>query len=167
MGTYSFLLQSKGQEKNLLRELALSREQLKRDLAAARQELELVAGAADAAKEEAAVQMNMLSRQLTAAQAQAVAAEKVREQLLVRVCSPDNDYADSREQPASPLQAGVAAVHVLAMAEPCHMPLDLIWHLLAHSDNPPITSTIVLNNAALCRLLRSRGSCCQRSRPRR
>jgi hypothetical protein len=62
----------------LLRDLALSREQLKRDLAAARQELELVAGAADAAKEEAAVQINMLSRQLTGMQAQAAAAEKVR-----------------------------------------------------------------------------------------
>jgi hypothetical protein len=54
-------------------------------LAAARQELELVAGAADAAKEEAAVQINMLSRQLTGVQAQAAAAEKVRGAAAVHV----------------------------------------------------------------------------------
>lgn len=90
-GNASFLslrvLQSKGQEKNLLRDLALSREQLKRDLAAARQELELVAGSADAAKEEAAVQINMLSRQLTGAQAQVAAAEKVRGRPIVWVAA--------------------------------------------------------------------------------
>lgn len=66
-----------GHEKNLLKELALSREQLKRDLAAARQELELVAGAADAAKEEAAAEVNLLRHQLTAAQAQLEEAQKV------------------------------------------------------------------------------------------
>jgi hypothetical protein len=46
----------------------------------------LVAGAADAAKEEAAVQINMLSRQLTAVQAQAAAAEKVRGAAVVQLC---------------------------------------------------------------------------------
>jgi hypothetical protein len=66
-----------GPEQNLLKELALSREQLKRDLTAARQELELVAGAAAAAKEEAAVEVNMLRRQLQEAQAQAAEASQV------------------------------------------------------------------------------------------
>lgn len=66
-----------GHQQNLLKELALSREQLKRDLAAARQELELVAGAADAAKEEAVVQVNMLQRQLGAVQDKLALAEKV------------------------------------------------------------------------------------------
>lgn len=61
----------------MLKELALSREQLKRDLAAARQELELVAGAADAAKEEAAVQINMLQRQLGVTQDKLAVADKV------------------------------------------------------------------------------------------
>jgi hypothetical protein len=67
-----------GHEQKLLKDLALSREQLKRDLAAANQELELVAGASDAAKEEAAAQINLLSQQLTAAQHRLAEAEKVR-----------------------------------------------------------------------------------------
>ena len=67
-----------GHEQKLLKELALSREQLKRDLAAAKQELELVAGAADAAKEEAAAQINLVTQQLAAAQQRLTEAEKVR-----------------------------------------------------------------------------------------
>lgn len=69
---------AQGHEQKLLKDLALSREQLKRDLAAAKQELELVAGASDAAKEEAAAQINMLSQQLTAAQHRLAEAKKVR-----------------------------------------------------------------------------------------
>lgn len=65
--------------------MALSREQLKRDLAAARQELELVAGAADAAKEEAAAQVNLVSQQLALAQLRAAEAEKVRVGVCVAV----------------------------------------------------------------------------------
>jgi len=64
-------------EQKLLKDLALSREQLKRDLAATKQELELVAGASDAAKEEAAAQINLLSQQLSAAQQRLGEAEKV------------------------------------------------------------------------------------------
>lgn len=64
------------QGNSLLKELALSREQLRRDLNAARQELELVAGAADAAKQEAAAQINMLSQQLATVQASAAAADQ-------------------------------------------------------------------------------------------
>lgn len=67
-------------EQKLLKDLALSREQLKRDLAATKQELELVAGASDAAKEEAAAQINLLSQQLSAAQQRLGEAEKGAEE---------------------------------------------------------------------------------------
>lgn len=75
--TSSKQLNQQGHEQKLLKELALSREQLKRDLAAAKQELELVAGSADAAKEEAAAQINLLTQQLLAAQQRLAEAEKV------------------------------------------------------------------------------------------
>lgn len=114
----SLQLQPSGSSSGMLKDLALAREQLKRDLAATQQQLAEAQAAAAAASEAVAAEAGLLRRQLGAAQSALAETEKVRWGAVVW-CGAWVARAECRAGAVDEQDAWMAATLPVTRASPC------------------------------------------------